>query len=231
MRLLAGVMVLSLASASLWAGERDEAAGQEVLARYLQAKETQQMGLRGVQMEVDIEAQLPRLEKRGKLHALKSISRLGKITYKALGFSGDNTIKNEVITRYLAEETKSRENSITPANYKFKYKGLSKHDGVQVYVFEVTPHKKMQGLFKGELWLDEATALPVREAGRVVKTPSIFLKKMVFVQDYQIRDGLAIPKHFQGTADVRIIGRAELSIDFSNFSRQEAADDSNNLYR
>src|SRR5262249_47452894 len=161
------LLVLPLIALTVPAGENDS---DGILWKYLQAKQNQQEALRGLQMEVDIDANLPKLEKHGKLHALRSISRLGKITYKALGFSGDNTIKNEVIARYLAEETKPRDNALTPDNYKFKYKGMSERDGARVHVFQVTPRKKAEGLFKGELWLDAETAMPVRESGRPVKT-------------------------------------------------------------
>jgi hypothetical protein len=205
--------------------ELEDVTGQQIITRYMEARVTQQAALRGVQMQVDIDAKLPRLEKQGTLRALRTISKVGMITYKALGFSGDNTVKNEVITRYLAEETKSPEVAVTPANYKFKYKGRSERNGREVQVFQITPRKKALGLFRGELWLDDLTSMPVRESGQSVKTPSVFLKKMQFVQDYEIRDGVALPKHFHGTAEVRIIGRAELSIDFSNFTRQGLAED------
>jgi hypothetical protein len=200
--------------------------GEEILTRYATAKETQQSVLRGAQMEVDIDAKLPSLERQGKLRALRRISKFGIITYKALGFSGDTSIKNEVISRYLAAETESRDDTaISPGNYKFKYKGETQSDGLRVQVFQVTPRKKRVGLFRGELWLDVATAMPVREAGRLVKTPSVFLKKVDFVNEYELRDGVAIPKRFQSTADVRVFVRAELNVNFSNFTRQEIADD------
>lgn len=193
--------------------------------RYMQASEAQKAALRGVQMEMSVEANLPRLEKHGKLRALRRISKLGLITYKALGFSGDNMVKNEVIARYLAEESQNRDIAITPDNYKFKYKGSSDQDGRSIHVFQLTPRRKAVGLFKGELWLDAETAMPVRESGRFVKSPSVFLKKIEFVREYQMTDGIAIPKHIESTADVRVFGRAELTIEYSNFSRQDFAED------
>lgn len=226
---LAGLALLVmpfLAPAVPLAGDSGEdAASREIISKYLDATRTQQQSLRGAQMEVRIAAKLPRLEKQGTLKALRKISRFGKITYRALGFSGDNFIKNEVITRYLAAESEVRDPgalAITPMNYKFKYKGTMVKEGRQLHIFQVTPRKKVVGLFRGEIWLDAETAMPVREAGRFVKNPSIGLKKVEFVRDYEIQDGVAIPKHIQSTADVRIVGRAELSIDFSNFTKESA---------
>ena len=66
-----------------------------MVSRYLEATQAQQSALRGGTEEVDIDAAVPKFQKHGKLHALRSISKLGKITYKALGFSGDNVVKTE----------------------------------------------------------------------------------------------------------------------------------------
>src|SRR5690348_4838129 len=131
-----------------------------IVDRFVDATHIQQESLRGLQMEVDIDAKLPKLEKQGRLRALRKISRLGQITYKALGFSGDNTVKQEVITRYLAAESSARENgtiAITPANYKFRYMGRLVQRGVTTQILEVTPRKKAVGLFKGQIWIDAAS--------------------------------------------------------------------------
>jgi hypothetical protein len=199
----------------------------ELVTKYVDATHVQQEALKGVQMDMEVDAKLPRLSKQGTLMALRKISKLGQITYKALGFSGDSTIKQEVIARYLAAESEARDNgsiAITPTNYKFRYAGKNVTNGKIVQVFELTPRTKRVGLFKGELWIDNATAMPVRESGVFVKTPSVFLKKIAFVRDYELKDGVALPKHIASTVDTRLVGRAELQIAFSNFSKQPAQD-------
>jgi hypothetical protein len=199
-----------------------------IIAQYQDATKTQQAALRGAQMNVAIDAKLPRMEKQGKLIALRTISKLGKIGYKILGFQGDDTIKQEVIARFIqaeVEQTRSEEVAITPANYKFRHKGSLEQNGQRVELFQITPKKKRVGLFKGDLWLDAKTGMPVRESGEFVKTPSVFLKKVEFVQVYELKDGIAIPKHLASTADVRLVGRAELNMDFTNFTRQEIAEE------
>jgi hypothetical protein len=198
--------------------------GQAMVTKFLDASKTQQETLRGGQMQVKIAATLPRLAKQGEMQALRSISKLGKITYQGLGFSGDNTIKNQVISRFIAEESQPHDTAITPANYKFKHKATLVMDGRQIEIFQLAPVRKAEGLFKGELWLDAQTGMPVREAGRLVKS-SVFLKKVEFVNSFEIRDGVALPKHFQSTVQTRLVGRAELSIDYSNFSKPDDAED------
>jgi hypothetical protein len=154
--------------------EDGDTASPDVLQKYLEASKVQQDSLRGVTMDVAIDAELPKLKKQGRLQALRQISRLGKITYDALRFEGDNTIKKELIARYLSTEMEATDKTapkITPEFYKFRYKGLMDREGTQVYVFQVTPKKKRVGTFKGELWLDRETYMPVREAGRFAKNP------------------------------------------------------------
>jgi hypothetical protein len=179
--------------------------------------------MRGASMEVEIEASLPKLKKHGRLHALRRISRLGRVSYEVIHFEGDNTIKSSVIARYLAADAQAQADdgsllAVTPANYKFKYKGLFAKDGRQVYVFQLTPRKKRVGLFKGDLWLDAGTCLPVRESGHLVKSPSVFVRRIEFVREYDIRDGLAIPAQIASTVDTRLVGKAELTVHFRNVS-------------
>lgn len=226
LRLSAGIVgfLVFTAPALLMAAVEDDA-NLPIIAQYQSATKTQQAALRGVQMNVAIDAKLPKLEKQGKLIALRTISTLGKIGYKILGFQGDATIKQDVIARFIQAEmeaAKGEDIAITPANYKFRHKGSMEQNGVRTEMFQLTPKRKRVGLFKGDLWLDAKTGMPVRESGEFVKTPSVFLKKVQFVREYQLQDGVAIPKHLASTADVRVFGKAELNIDFTNFTKQES---------
>lgn len=195
--------------------------------RYLRATQAQQSALRGGTEEVDIDAAVPKYKKQGKLHALRSISKLGKITYHALGFSGDNVVKTEVIANYLKAEVESAKGhsdaSITPENYKFKYKGTQDLNGRQVYVLHLTPRHKKVGLFKGELWLDAETYMPVREEGSFVKSPSFMLKKMQFVRDYEMENGVSLPQRTESHVQTRFFGKVELNINYLTFSKDSDA--------
>lgn len=201
-------------------GDKLEEEGRSYLEQYLNATKGQEDRLRGLGMDVEIEASLPTLKRKGKFHAIRQISKLGQVTYRAVTFQGDNTIKNEVIARYLQAEKESAERGLslrpTPENYKFKYYGLYGEGDWQLHLFELTPKHKKQGLFQGWLWIESKTGLPVREQGELVRNPSIFLKRVEFVNDYEIRDGVSIPVTLNSHIQTRVVGKAELSIRYSN---------------
>ena len=90
--------------------------------------------------------------------------------------------------------------------------------------FEVKPKEKRVGLFKGELWIDAKTNLPVRESGQFVKNPSIFLKKVEFTRDYELKDGVAIPKHIESRVDTRLVGVTQIDINYENIHKAEGED-------
>ena len=176
-------------------------------------------------MEVDIDAQVPSLEKKGKLKVLRMITKIGQITFQPIGqFIGDPAVKKEFISKYLELEQDERQRGsigITPVNYKFQINAIITEDQHQTYIFKLTPKHKAVGLFKGELWLDGATGMPLKEVGQVVKTGSAWLKSIRFVRDYELSNGISILKHLQSTMDVRVVGKAELNASYSNPTWQE----------
>ncbi len=203
--------------------------GADIIEKYVTSTQVQQQAMRGMTMEVEIAADLPKLHKSAKMNARRVISKLGKISYKVLGFSGDNDVKKEVIARYLQAETESQKDNtqfaINQQNYKFRYKGSLTVGGQRDYLFDLKPRKKRIGLFKGEIWLDAKTYMPIREKGQFVKTPSVFLKKVEFVRSYEIHDGIAIPKSLDSKVDTRLAGLAEIHVDFTNVKQSDLSDD------
>jgi hypothetical protein len=200
--------------------EPSSAESKDIIQRYLAASEAQNQS-RAASMEISIDASIPKLKKEGKLHALRKISQLGKITYKFLGFQGDDTIKTEVIARYLEADQKGQDSgkyAITPENYKFKFKGEhTLQNGQHIYVVFLTPKRKEIGLFKGEMWLDAETYLPIMESGKLVKSPSVFFKKVEFMRDFKIEKGVAVPQHMLSTIEARLIGKVNLTVSYTGY--------------
>lgn len=226
-------LTIVLATVPLFADGPSLENSHSLLDQYVAAAKAQRLRMEGSIMEVDIRAELPKLKQKGHLQAMRKIASLGRITYDAIRFDGDKSIRNNVIAKYLAAETEASEPgapslAVTPENYRFKYKGQRRLDARRVHVFEIKPHRKRAGLFQGELWIDSATFLPLRETGKLVKTPSIFLKRVRFVRDYRIEGDLAVPARFSSEVDTRVAGHCILTVAYSGFSataprRQRAA--------
>ena len=166
---------------------------------------------------VEIDASLPKFEKRGRLRAIRRLLPFGKPEYQVLETAGDQTVRQQVIIRYLSAEVRAAaipasSVAITPANYKFRYKGAVKTDETVTYVYLITPRKKREGLIKGELWLDGETGAAVRQSGHLVKKPSIFVKRVDIARETTLRDGIAEMRVTHLSVDTRLVGRAELTI-------------------
>jgi hypothetical protein len=216
---VSALLVSGFITVSLFA-EAVPSASDAIVENYTAATRRQAQVMQNATMEVEISGSIPKLKKQGRLHAFRHITALGRITYDALRFQGDDTIKKNVIAKYLQAEEQGQQDpsvAITPDNYKFKYKGRDQLDGREVHVFDVNPRKKRQGLYRGQLWVDAETSLRVQEAGYLVKNPSFVLRKVQFVRKYQIRDGLSVPRQMQTVADTWLVGKTELTVDYTNF--------------
>lgn len=132
--------------------------------------------------------------------------------------------------------------AVTPDNYSFQYKGPAERDGRDTFLFQVAPKQRSlaartgdffrrligrasapaaAALFKGQIWIDRDTSLPVEEAGSLSGVGSIWVKRIDFVLKYEIRDGRSVPLRLESVADTRLVGRAELTIDYSNVTLDE----------
>ena len=220
------LLLFILSPVSLLADPNKDPEGGDCLQKYLDAGPEQAQKLRDLSMEMEIEATVPTLQKSGRLRALRQISRLGVITYRRIIFQGDKLIQNDVIAKFLQAEKEASEKTsnigITRENYKFKYYGEFGGGDWKLHLFELSPRQKRPGLFRGWLWLEDKSCLAVREQGEFVKSPSIFLKKIAFVRDYEIRDGVAVPTRLHSDVETRIVGLAQLNVRYSNHKRSSS---------
>jgi hypothetical protein len=165
---------------------------------------------------VRIDASLPALKKRGSMTGFKRIVQPGQTAYRGLRFTGDNLIKTQVIGRFLTHDTnppeQARDTNITPLNYNITFDRVSPYNGLIAYVFLLKPRRKRPGLFRGELWLDAESGAPLRLWGDLVKRPSIFVRSLRFVQDYQAVHGCTQPLRLLLTARTMIAGAVEMTV-------------------
>jgi hypothetical protein len=163
-------------------------------------------------------AQLPDTQQYGQCDLQRHYAAPHTLEFKSVHFVGDNFVKSNVIYRLLQSEADHLQKddpaltAINPDNYKFSYKGMSQLGSREVHVFQLKPRKKRTGLFKGKIYLDAYTGSMVRAEGRVAKSPSLFIKKIEFVQDYADIGSFTFPVHIHSEAQARLIGRAVVDV-------------------
>ena len=191
-------------------------APSEALDRYLARSLDQQPGGSSLVFAVRIDASLPKLKKHGSMSGIRLVSRSGQVVYRGLRFTGDNLIKTAVIARFLAHDAEPPDpaagTGVTRRNYSFTYRKTSDYNGSAAYVYLLKPKRRQGGLFQGELWLNAATAAPLRLWGDLVKSPSLFVRSFRFVQDYQNISQVFQPLRLLLTIQTRIAGQAEMAV-------------------
>lgn len=173
--------------------------------------------------------ELPETSQRGAFELQRSYVAPRSLSYKPVHFTGDSFVKSNVIARVLQSEVDFVQKgdpgqvALNDANYKFSYKGLQELNGHSVYVYQVKPRVKHVGLFKGRVYLDAHNGAVLRSEGSVVKSPSFFVRKLEFVQDYVTFDRYSLPAHLHTTAQARIIGRTVVDVYHRDFQVQPAS--------
>ena len=166
---------------------------------------------------IEIDASLPKLRKQGHLRAIRRISASGDADYQVLEIAGDRTVRQQVIARYLSAQMTAAEIpastvAITPANYEFRYKGIVMMGDTVAYAFQIKPLKKRLGLMSGELWIEPGTGAAIRQSGQLVKSPSIFVKRVDITRETELSEGIAQVLHTHLSVDTRLVGVADLNI-------------------
>lgn len=173
-------------------------------------------------------AELPETSQRGAFQLQRSFLAPHSLNYKPVNFTGDSFVKTSVIGRILQSEVDyvsrgdNSQTALTPANYKFVYKGLQEINGHLAHVYQVKPRKKRAGLFKGHMYLDAHTGALVRSEGTIARSPSFFVRNIEFVQDYGELAGYTVPSHLHSKAQARIVGRTVVDVYHRDYQLQPA---------
>jgi hypothetical protein len=179
-----------------------------------------------------ITADLPDSSQHAQLELTRSFTAPAGLAFTAGEFSGDRSVKTNVIARFLqAEVTHVQHDSpastaLNQSNYKFEYQGLAELAGLPVHVFQVKPRHKVAGLFSGKIYLDAVSGELKRSEGTLVKSPSLFIKKISFVEDFASVDGFTLPVRLHSEASTRLVGKVMVEVatrDYKAVSREQLA--------
>ena len=195
----------------------DESAPALAFGKYIASLQERNLFTESGQVSMEIDASLPSLAKEGRMFAVRHTNASERSEYSDVRLDGDPTVKHEVIARYLAAEEQAEgipysSVAVTPANYKFRYAGSVETRGTMVYIFQITPKTKRTGLIRGQIWIDSTTGIAVHQVGRVVKQPSVFIRRIEVSRDVNLREGVPCVRVTNVAIYTRLMGRAELKI-------------------
>lgn len=177
-----------------------------------------------------IEADLPDSAQHGRYELRRKYQAPRTLAFAAIHFDGDGFVKTNVIARLLQSEVdhvqkgEGAQTAITGDNYKFSWKGVDALDGRTFYRYQVKPRRKRLGLFKGFILVDAVTGHLRRAEGAMDKSPSLFVKKLEFVQDYADFGPFSLPVHVHSVAKTRLVGRAVVDIYHERYEAKTMAE-------
>jgi hypothetical protein len=203
---------------------------EQALVAYLNGAQRQLAELGAYSDETVVEVDLPATAQHGKYELRRMYQAPRSLVFAAIRFAGDSFVKTNVITKLLQSEVEhvqkgeGAQTAITADNYKFNFKGTDTLDGRTCYRFQVKPRQKRPGLFKGFILVDAASGRLRRAEGALVKAPSLFVKKIEFMQDYAEYGPFSLPVHIHSVAKTRLVGLAVVEIYHSGYEAKTVAE-------
>ncbi len=213
---------------------------EQALRTYQERALRQLTTLAGYSDKTTIEAEIPAMAVKGQFSSKRTFSAPQSLDYTATSFVGDNFVKTNVIYRVLESDVEGVEKHMAPkvaileSNYRFSYKGIQNLNGRSLYAFALTPRRKDAGLFKGKIFIDPQSGHINQAEGQLSKSPSWWIKRADFIQDYADVGEFTMLVQIRAVAQARIVGRIVVNIQHTEYevrsieqlkSAQDAADD------
>jgi hypothetical protein len=143
--------------------------------------------------------------------------------FNVISESGSKILINHVLTKLLSSEQEAQEEKtrkeleISPKNYDFSLAGTEHTPAGDFYVLAVTPKGKNKYLYRGKLWVDARDFAVVRMQGEPAKNPSMWVSHTQIEYRWANVGGFWLPAHNESETQVRMGGKAVLTIDYSDY--------------
>lgn len=144
-------------------------------------------------------------------------------TFKVVSESGSKLLIRQVLLKLLQSEREAQEErsrkalEISPANYDFKLESTQHTPDGDFYVLDVKPNSKNKYVYKGKIWVDARDFAVARMEGSPAANPSFWVKNIEIQYQWAKISGFWLPVRNYSVTSVRLGGRAELSIDYSDY--------------
>ena len=164
-------------------------------------------GARNAEMTVDVKYQSPGT----KIFTIQSVT-------------GSTLILDRVFKKLLRTEDKAmevgaqRRSALNRNNYDFSLVGCESMPTGSMYVLRVTPNRKGKFLYHGRIWVNTKDFAVVRVEAEPAKNPSFWTKHSEIERVYEKIGNFCLPARNHSITTVRLGGRAELTIRYTNYA-------------
>jgi hypothetical protein len=148
--------------------------------------------------------------------------------------TGSRLIIDKVFRKLLEAEQEAlpaeaqRRTALNGDNYDFTMLGYQSTSSGSMYVLKVEPKTKDKFLYRGRVWVDAEDFAVVRLQAEPAKSPSFWTKNSELEQVYVKVSDFWLPARNHSISLIRLGGRAELTIEYTNY-QITAADPVGNL--
>jgi len=195
-----------------------EMSANKALCLFEQRAQHQLLTIAEYSDETVIYAEVPQNSEAAQASLRETFFAPQTLSYSNIRLRGSRFVKSNVIVRLLeADEDRVRrgmqsKTAILASNYKFTYTNTTTFSGRPAYTFTVTSRHRVPGLFQGEIFLDAHTGHILRATGRVSKSPSWWVKRIDFTQDYADIGDFTLPVQVSSVTEARLVGRVIVMI-------------------
>ncbi len=143
--------------------------------------------------------------------------------FTVLSQSGSSIIVNRVFKKLLDTETETANAesqaaiAVSPENYDFELLGQEQLNGRQSYILKVEPKTQNRLLYRGKIWVDASDFAVARIEAKPAKKPSVWISNTMIHHSYVKVGEFWLPEQNESTSEVRLGGRAVLSIKYRNY--------------
>ena len=145
-------------------------------------------------------------------------------TFTITSGKGSGFVRHRIFQRLMeVEEKRIRVNKdpdslITRENYALDVVGTDRIGNSDCSVVHAVPKRKEIDLFEGKIWIDNQDFAIVKITGHLAKSPSLWIKQVDFVRDYQKIDGFWLLSREEAVSAIRIFGKETLTVDYQNYT-------------
>lgn len=146
-----------------------------------------------------------------------------KKEFKIVSQSGSKLLINRVLLRLLESEKEAlqepmrQQTELSLRNYEFRFVETQHAPDGEFYVLEVKPRVNSKYLYRGQIWVDAHDFAVARIESEPAKNPSFWISRTRIRHQYAKVGEFWLPAHNESVTQVRLGGKAVLTIDYTDY--------------